>query len=100
MDRRRTTRAHAHPYTLTPRPILALVSIKPLRTKGLGSFPPSLATACTPYYEHLGASNIVHTPLLDVRPCRPKPGYTRCHCVSSCTNHLEAGARSILTSWC
>ena len=67
-------RAHAHPYTLTPRPIFALASIKPLCTKGLGSFPPSLAAACTPYYEHLGASNTVHTPLLDVRPRRPEPG--------------------------
>ena len=67
-------RTHAHPYTLTPHPILALASIKPLCTKGLGSFPPSPATACTPYYEHLGASNTVHTPLLDVRPRWPEPG--------------------------
>ena len=70
----RTMGAHAHPYTLTPHPILALASIKPLRTKGLGSFPPCLATACTPYYEHLGASNTVHTPPLDVRPRWPEPG--------------------------
>ena len=73
MDRR-GTRAHAHPYTLTPHPKLALATIKPLRTKRLGSFPPSAATACTPYYEHLGASNTVHTPLLDVQHRRPEPG--------------------------
>ena len=73
MDRR-GTRAHTHLYTLIPYPILALASIKPLHTKGLGSFPPSLTTACTPYYEHLGASNTVHTPLLDVWPRLPEPG--------------------------
>ena len=33
-----------------------------LAHKGPGSFPPFLVQAYTPYYEHFGASNTMHTP--------------------------------------
>ena len=63
-------RALQHP----DEPTLAHTQTLTLAHKGPGSFHPSLAQACIPYYKHFGASNTMLSPLLDVWPHWPEPG--------------------------
>ena len=80
LDYKRRRKAPAHETFSLARtlqhpdePTLAHTQTLTLAHKGPGSFHPSLAQACIPYYKHFGASNTVHTHLLDVRPHRPEP---------------------------
>jgi hypothetical protein len=66
--------------TCTPSVFATILALASINTSGTWS--PGLLShhACSPLYEHHGATqySAPSTPLLDVRP-RPKPGQTQCH---------------------
>jgi len=81
LDYKRRRKAPAHETLSLARtlqhpdePTLAHTQTLTLAHKGPGSFHPSLAQACIPYYKHFSASNTVLSPLLDVWPHWPEPG--------------------------